>query len=218
MIKQIFCAVSFIIVTASFILQPEKGVRMYELQPNETIPFNSEPSLSLDSFMASYERGSFDRSSYSIKVDRKGHLEISHVRSSRGSHQNEIALYNCSGKIMRVSDTIKISTKTPYHKFYIFNLRKNAVVDSLSSEVEIVLVAKTEKGEYCPILANTSMSNWLVALPRTIETKEIFKSKHKTNTIGTFKYFCVKDNESKSKYYSEGDYVLVGGNSAILLK
>jgi hypothetical protein len=58
----------------------------------------------------------------------------------------------------------------------------------------------------------------LVALPKNVNKKEIYKPMHKDNTIGIFTYFSLKDSEGTVKNYSEGDYVLIGGNSLSISK
>ncbi len=203
-----------IFILQSFIIVSENEVRLYEMLPNETISFKGGPNMNTDSFFGSYSQGSFDLTRYTINVDKTGNLTISDLRGCKGKHQNEISLYHCSGTITRMSDTIIIHAKTVYDKLYIFSIKKNGIIDSLSSEVKIELISKTLKCEYCPSLATiTGSSARVIALPKNIRTTEIYKHSHKEKTVGVFAYFNVTDLTGKSKLYSEGDYVLIGGKT-----
>jgi len=207
-----------IFILQSFILISENEVTDYELQPNETIPLKGDPNMKTDQFFGSYSQRSYDLTRYTIKVDTTGTLTVSDLRGCKGKHQNELSLFTCSGTITRMSDSIIIHAKTVYDKLYIFSIKKNGIVDSFSSEIKIELISKTLKNEYCPSLLTTSHGARIVALPKNIKTSEVYKHSHKEKTVGVFTYFSLKDSKGKSKLYTEGDYVLMGGNNAVIKK
>ncbi len=77
---------------------------------------------------------------------------------------------------------------------------------------------KTLKNESCPLLVTTGSFTSIAALPSNINYDEIYKPVHEDNTVGIFTYFAVEDSNKKSKFYREGDYVIIGGNSLNISK
>ena len=185
----------------------------YELKQNETITFKDGLNSKANKFSASYKRGSYDQTRYEIFVDTGINLIVSNITECAANYQNELSLILCSGTISRNEDTLKIHAKTIHDKLYLFNVKKNRIVDSLTPDIQIDIISKTLKNEYCPNLFSSGAITGIVALPKDINTDEIYAAFHKDNTIGVFTYFKVTDSNGKSKMYSAGDYVLIGGNS-----
>ena len=185
----------------------------YELKQNETVTFKDGPNSKADKFSASYKRGSYDHTRYEIVVDTGINLIVSNITECAGKHQNELSLILCSGIISRNEDTLKIHDKTINDKLYLFNVEKNRIVDSMTPDIQIDIISKTLKNEYCPNLFSNAAITGIVALPKDVNTDEIYKAFHKDNTVGVFTYFKVADSNGRSKMYSAGDYVLIGGNS-----
>lgn len=215
----LLCLAMLLIVSSSFAFQilPDY-FKNHELKQNEIINFKDGPELNIETYSGSFKKGAYDLSRYTIILDNAGNLKVSELRGCAGKHQNDIDFYLCNGTVTRKGDTLKINAKTIYSKFYIFSITKNGIVDSLSSSVKISLISKTLKNKYCPTLINMISNLNLVALPKNVNKKEIYKPMHKDNTIGIFTYFSLKDSEGTVKNYSEGDYVLIGGNSLSISK
>lgn len=201
----LFC----IIILLSFIrISPQNGVEFYELKTNDTIIFKDGPHVN-----ATYKRGSYDKTGYDMYLTNKGGIHIKDRIKCMDKNQSEVIFFNCSGSITRNIDTLKIIAKSNYKYFYIFSIEKNGIVNTLPSNIKLVLVSKTLKNEYCPNLVSTVASLQIVAIPNKVNPKEVYEPIHKDNTIGVFNYFLVTDSTGKSHTYPAGDYVITGGNS-----
>jgi hypothetical protein len=118
------------------------------------------------------------------------------------------------GSVTRIKDTIIVQIKTNFKNLYFIKLDKEKSPETFASEVKIKFVSTTMEGKYCPTLISTSVHDFeVVALPSKAGTDEIFKKNHKGETVGIFSYLSVTDSKGKTMNFSEGDYVLVGGNS-----
>jgi hypothetical protein len=182
------------------------------LNKNDTISCHNGPIDAINTFSGNFKRGSYDSTSYSIKVDSEGALTLSELRQSQGKHQNELSLLLCKGTVTRRKDTVCIQAKTIYNKFYLFSIAKNSIVDSCHSDVQIRLVSQTLKRRYCPTLVRTGSSMELIALPQQEPYSELYKPIHPSKTVGIFTYFSVADSTGKFTLYPAGDYILIGGN------
>jgi uncharacterized protein YxeA len=190
----------------------------HELKLNEVDSFMNGPDIKYNDYNAYCKRGSYDNTRYRIDLDSTGELNVSDLRECKGKHQNEISIFNCSGTISRNSDTIIISAKTIYNKFFLFNIKKNGFDESFTPNIRIELISKTLNNEYCPSLVTTDDQVHIVALPKDIDTDEIYEPVHRDKTIGIFTYFAVYDSKGSCKFYPAGDYVLIGGNSIKISK
>ena len=82
-----------------------------------------------------------------------------------------------------------------------------------NSEIQIKLVSKTLKNEFCPNLVSIFEGASIVALPSKIKEKEIFKPFRSDKTIGVFSYLAVYEKLGNVKNYPPNDYVIIGGNA-----
>lgn len=183
----------------------------HELNLGEIKAFND--SIKGTIFQFSLRRGAYDLSRYKLEGNNDGSLKLFNLHGASGNHQNELEIKYCSGNIKRDADTITIQVKSHFNKLYIFSIEKKGIVDSLSNNVQIKLVAKTLKNEYCPSLVSTYNGLSLVALPSNIKEKEIYKPFHSDKTIGVFSYFAIYDEHGNVKNYPPNDYVIIGGNA-----
>lgn len=213
----IFLQQSFVQISAQIILKDQER-EFHELRQNEVDTFINGPEIKYNNYNCSFKRGSYDSTGYNIVVDSTGKLIVSDLRECNGKHQNEITIFNCSGTISRNADTIFITAKTIYNKFFLFNLEKNRVSESFAPNIRIELISKTLNNDYCPSLVASEDHVRIVALPKEVDTKEIFEPVHLDKTIGIFTYFAIYDSNGRLKVFPEGDYVLIGGNSLKITK
>jgi hypothetical protein len=199
---------SFIVVNP-----PKEKYQWHELNLGEIEIFNANDSIQGELTRFSYKRGGYDLSSYTIEGDKNAAMKLFNLNGTLGNHQNQLEILNCSGNIKRDYDTITIQAKSQYSKLYLFSIEKNGIVDSLTNRIQIKLVSKTLKNEYCPNLVRIFKGASIVALPCKIKEKEIFKPFHSDKTIGIFSYFAVYDELGNVKNYPPNDYVIVGGNA-----
>jgi hypothetical protein len=218
-----------ILILPSFIhFKLHDGYKKYELKQNETIEFTDKQKDTSEysdkrkvvtkTISGSFSRGSYDSSSYVIRYDKDGNLNLKEIRGCSGKHQNEISLKLCSGTISRNNDTLRINAKTSFNMIYIFNIQKNGIVDSFISDIQVEIVSSTLENNYCPSIVTSGLEysggvTDIVALPINISEDEIYKPFHEDKTIGIFTYFAVKDSKGKSKFYPPNDYVIIGGKS-----
>lgn len=210
-------ALGFIIQSFNYLFPPN-SFKFYELSNGETINFQSRPEFKKNSHAGWYSRGSYDLSKYKMNIDTQGNLKVSELRGCPGKHQGEISLFHSKGSLTRIGDTLKIQANTIYDKFYIFGIKENGIVDSLSSDINIDLVSRTLKGNYCPNLIRIQSEVTICALPEKINIKEVYKSLHKENTVGEFVYFTIRDSENKVKIFPHGDYVIIGADNVTIVK
>lgn len=193
------------------------GVMYHELKQNEIITFDGKQSSDTNTYSGSIQRGSGDSTGYHIVIDKEGNLDVKNLKAADGKNQNDLTIYHCSGTITRNNDTLKVQAKSSYKTIYIINIEKKVIVDSFYPDIKIGLVSKTLKNKYCPSLVTTKIGNIktmdIVALPKKINTDELFKPKHEDKTIGIFSYLAVADIKGKFKFFPAGDYVFIGGNT-----
>ncbi|NVN95074.1 MAG: hypothetical protein HXX18_07325 [Bacteroidetes bacterium] len=193
-------------------------VEFHELKPNEVDSFAEGPDITYNKYGARCKHGSNDGSGYDIEIDTTGRLKVTDLRECKGKHQNEINIFNCNGTISRNSDTIIISAKTIYDKFFLFSLGKKEKNESFEPNVRIQLICRTLNNEYCPGLVDTDGRVYIVALPKDVDTEDIYEPLHLDKNVGIFTYFAVYDTNGKLKVFPQGDYVLIGGNSLKITK
>ena len=199
---------SFIVVNP-----PKEKYQWHELKLGEIELFNANDSIQGELTRFSYKRGGYDLSSYTIEGDKNAAMKLFNLNGTQGNHQNQLEILNCSGNIKRDYDTITIQAKSNFNKLYIFNVVKNGIVDTLTNSIQIKLVSKTLKNEFCPNLVSIFKGASIVALPSKTKEKEIFKPFHSDKTIGIFSYFAVYDENGNVKNYPPNDYVIIGGNA-----
>lgn len=191
-----------------------ESTKNYELKNNQTIQFNDEPPQDSNTKTeGSSSRGSYDGTSYSIDYKMDGSLKVYNIKGCEGGNQSELELSHSSGSIYRNGDTLVIDVNTRFKKLYLLKLELNGLVDSFDNNVQVFLVSRTLTGEYCPNQVRITNFTQVFALPNNVNLDEMYKPYHSENTIGIFKYFAIINGKGKIKYYKEGDYVLVGGNS-----
>lgn len=186
-----------------------------ELRKNQTLNFG-EDYLSLNKiYPHRTSMGAYDGTTFNMVSDKKGNITISDMKGCQGLHQNEMIVYQAGGTISRSNDTLLIKAKTNLKHFYFFKIEKDSKPKVFTSDVEIKLVSKTLTAKYCPTLVRASYNLQLVALPTLAGTDEIYKAIHKEETVGVFKYLTVTDSKGKTVSFTEGDYLLLGGNGFV---
>jgi hypothetical protein len=202
----------------------DKEFRAGELQPNQTIHFGDKLKDPKTVRMQSYRRWSYDNSKFQITIDSIGNISVSNIDECTGNHQNELELINCFGSITRsTNDTVKIQASTTFRKFYLFNIKKNTLIDSFTDRVNIEIVSKTLTDAYCPVIVkgengSSYITTEITALPKNIEFKEVYNQIHKEETVGIFSLCRVSDSLGHSNNFDPNDYVLIGGNSLNLVR
>ena len=215
--------ISIILITGALFsisfIRPNINVKLEknEMEVGDTLNFNHGPQTGIELFEASYKRGSYDGKKYDIRIDTVGNLIISNLRNSFGESSSEINIINGRGSITRKGDTLVVKSKTIYNTFYLINI-KNGVIDSVTNELEMQLVSKNIKNEYCPNRVTAYSHVNIIALPKGVKYKEFYKPIHSDKTIGIFTYFSILDSRGNRKHYPKGDYILIGGNSQTVLK
>lgn len=203
--------------SVSFIGPLKVQLEKNEIKVGDTLSFKHGPEGGIELFEASYKRGAYDGKKYDIQVNRKGNLIVSDLGSSIGESSSEINIIHGQGFITRKGDTSVVHLKTIYDKFYLIDVR-NGVIDSVTKELEMQVVSKNSKNEYCPNRVTSYSVVSIIALPRGVKYKDFYKAVHSEKTIGIFTYFSILDSRGNRKHYPKGDYILVGGNSQTCLR
>lgn len=197
----------------------DKEFRAGELQPNQTIHFGYKLKNPKTFIIQSIEQSHDDNSKFQITIDSIGNISVSNIDECTGNHQNELELINCFGSITRsTNDTVKIQASTTFRKFYLFNIKKNTLIDSFTDRVNIEIVSKTLTDAYCPVIVtgengSSYITTEITALPKNIEFKEVYKQIHKEETVGIFSLCRVTDSFGHTNNFDPNDYIVIGGNS-----
>lgn len=191
----------------------QEHINNRELNNGEILSYKTKPESNPQFYVGWYTRGSYDLTSYKLEIDTQGNIIASNLRGCYLKHQGEVYIFHSTGNVSRVGDTTKVFAKTTYSKFYIIGLKKNGLVDSFNSEIRIDLLSHTLSGDYSPNLVSIHSLLCITALPRKVKTKEIYKARHRDQTVGEFTYFSIIDSKGKTLLLPQGDYVILGGNS-----
>lgn len=217
-------AVLFFSLSAFGPKKKDKEFRAGELQPDQTIHFGYKLKNPKTFIIQSVQQRLDDNSSFQITIDSIGKISVSNIDECTGNHQNELELINCFGSITRTkNDTVKIQASTTFSKFYLFNIRKNTLIDSFANRVNIEIVSKTLTDAYCPVIVtgengSPHVTAEITALPKNIEFKEVYNKIHKEETVGIFSLCRVTDSSGRSNNFDPNDYVVIGGNSLNLIR
>ena len=207
----VFCFALVLLLLQSFttFFKPQ----YFELKEGEKVNFNHFSENKSKHFSANFKRGSHDNTKYEIVFDISSNLLIKKLQSCPQINQSELRILYSEGSISRNKDTINIEIKTSKSKWFLFPINKQATIDSFSPMVLIKILSEDLNENICRNLITIDENIEIVALPVGYDLKEIYKSKHKKNSVGIFSYFKIQDSNGKSKLYSQGDYFLIGANS-----
>lgn len=217
MMKSVVTVIAAAFFSFSFYKPIEVKLEKYEIAEGDTLHFSHGPDGAIENFEGTNKCRTFDGKKYDISVNNTGNLIISKLAKTVGKSSSELNIIHGKGFITRIGDTLAARISTKYNKFYLIEL-KTGVIDSITNEFELKLVSKNTKNEYCPNRVNTFSVVSIVALPTGVKYKKIYKPVHSEKTIGQFTYFSIFDSQEKRKFYPHGQYILVGGNSQVVVK
>ncbi len=182
----------------------------YILKNGESIRFMGGPKDNIFLYQANASRGSYDKSSYNIKIDSLGQLHVSDLHEAMGKHQQELDIHFCEGSVTKKSDTLFIESESKYQKIYFLTQSKKNILDSLSNKIHIELVAISEDNEPADILVSGRVR--FASLPVKTNSQELYKPFHNKNTLAHFSYVLIRDDQGKEIKTSLDDLLLIGGN------
>lgn len=159
----------------------------------------------------SYKRGAYDGSSYHIVCDSTQHISINEMKPCRGLHQNEIDFYKCNVQVNASGDTLNVDLNTPYDHIYLISVDKGATIHTLSSTASIQITSESLAKDDVSYHFN-DLGPSVVALPKGIDHKEVYKPIHPRSTVAVFTSFQIV-SEGLTLDLPEGDYVIIGGRS-----
>lgn len=165
-------------------------------------------------YKSTSSRGSYDGTQYRY-TNNNGTLRILYAGPARGIHQNDLLVAIASGQIKQNEGTTSITAKSNFNKFYVFNIDYEYVVDSFSKNVSIAFqTLSLTEAAITPVISSYGSDFDVILLPENVKPKKIYVKEHKPNEIGIFSVLSISD-ETKTKKYSAGDYVIIGADSFV---
>jgi hypothetical protein len=206
-----FIAIALLSLSAKKPGKPFK-INRFEMAQGDSLSFSHGPQNGKTFVEGIYKKGAYDGKRYTVQVSGAGNITVSDLQESRGESANELDLFLGAGYILRKGDTTSIFANSSYTTFYLIPIH-SGIVDSFSNKINVKIVSKDYQNAYCPNRIETFSHLSVLALPKGVKYKAIYKAVHLNKEIGKFAYFSVTDSNGKSKQYPMGDYIIVGGNT-----
>jgi hypothetical protein len=190
----------------------------YVLNDGEEIALNKDLKQLADSgieLAVSHKSNAFDKSGYEFMKSKDDSIKLLHHRKGKTPNQSELEIFFSWGKARRTGDTIILDLESIADHHYLLPLKqKNA--QEFGRHLTIKIVCRDfEDSIEIPRIDVGHNSSSIYALPVFVSRNELFRRRHKKNTIARFDWIELKDENGRVFTGSDGDYLILGGQHLV---
>lgn len=153
----------------------------------ETINFSNKPFSEREKTSISMNKGAYDGSGYSLKIDTANYITISEISQSNGPKQDEFTLVGCTGNLIRNKESLTIQFEKCRKNYFLVNLDSSSLVGIFDTIFSIRLISEKLDGKpaefYCPEKGRSGVHQRLVNLTSYDNPQNVSEDKYASPTI-----------------------------------